>query len=164
MTFTSPFNHWHCGVHAKAPTHIELIKSLLPQLIAWDLTRVIYICWHRGGPSLFTQTSLLSRQSWHRSQRVYGHYASDPIVRGWDPASIIVLRSRWPVVPASSISHYCVTVADSLSTPSVMYGLTLRGIQKPALTVQTGAEHYEGLHSHLVDIWSNYRCVSHTHN
>lgn len=145
MTFTSPFNHWHCRVHAKAPTHTELIQaSLFPQLIAWDLTHVIYICWHSGGPSLFTQTSLLSRQSWHRSQRVYRHYASDPIVRGWDPTSIILPHSRWPSVPASSISHYCVTVADSLSTPSVMYGLTLRGIQKPQLTVQTETEHKRG--------------------
>lgn len=145
MTFTSPFNHWHCGGHGKAPTPIELIQgSLFPQLIARDLTRVIYVCWHTGGLPLFTQPSLLSRQSRHRSRRVYGHYACDPIVRGWDPTSIIPPRSRWPAVPASSISHYCVTVAASLSTPSVMYGLTLCGIQKPQLEVQWGEEHNRG--------------------
>lgn len=126
MTFTSAFSHWHRRGHGKAPTPIELIQgSLFPQLIAQDLTRVIYVCWHTGEPSLFTQLSMLSRQRRHRSQWMYRHYAYDPIVRGWDPASIIPPHSRWPVVPASSIFHYCVTVAASLSTPSVMYDLTL---------------------------------------
>lgn len=124
---------------------IELIQgSLFPQLIAWDLAHVIYVCWHNGKPSLFTQTSLLSRQSQHRSQRVYGHYACDPIVQGWDPTSVILPCSLWPTVPASSISHYCVTVAASLSTPCVMYGLTLCGIRKPQLSVQREAEDSRG--------------------
>lgn len=120
----------------QAPTPIELIQGpLFPQLIAQDLTHVIYVCWHCGEPSLFTQTSQLSRQCQHRSQRVYGHYACDPIVQGWDPTSIIPPRSRWPTVLASSISHYCVTVAASLSTPCVMYSLTLCGIQQPQLSI-----------------------------
>lgn len=49
-----------------------------------DLTRVIYVCWHAGRPSLFAWTSALSGQSWHRSRCVYGHYACDPIVQGQD--------------------------------------------------------------------------------
>lgn len=132
MTFTSPFNHWHCGDNGKAPTPIELILgSLFPQLIVRDLTRVSYVCWHTGGLSLFTQPSPFSRQSLHRSLQVHGHYACDPIVQGRDPMSIIPPRSRWPTVPASLISHYCDTVVASLNTPSVMHGLTLCGIQKP---------------------------------
>lgn len=72
--------------------------------------------------------------------------------------SIIPPRSHWPAVPASLISHYCVTAVASLNTPSVMYGLTLPGIQKPQRQSRGTGSASERLQYHLVGKAGNYTC------
>lgn len=96
-----------------------------------------------------SQASQIFRQSEHRSLQVHRHYACDPIVQHWDPTSIILPCVCWPAVPASSIFHYCVTVAASLSTPSLMYGLSHRA-QCPKAKAENRDKQKKGHHHHLV--------------
>jgi len=105
MTFTSSFNHQRGesqGISHTYRTYTGIIIFLI-DCLRFNTCRV-HMSAHRRA-SLFKQTSLLPRQSWHRSQWTNGHYAWDPIVQGRDPTSIIVPSFHWPAVPASSIMY-----------------------------------------------------------
>lgn len=105
-----------------------------------------------GAPSPPTRLLCFPDKAGIDCSSVSGHYTRDPIVQGSDPSPIILLHFHRPTVLALLISHYCVTVAASLSTPSVMYDLCapseIQGLGQ--------GEGKEGLQHHQVVNWRNY--------
>lgn len=103
--------------------------------------------------------ALFATQRQHRSRQVRGHYACDPIAQRLGPNVHHPAASRWPAVPDSSISHYCVTALASLSTPSVMYGLRPQGMHTPKLKVKKLRQIiFFTLQHHLVVNAGNCKC------
>lgn len=108
---------------------------------------------------MFTPATLFAAQRQHRSRQVHGHYACDPIAQRLGPNVHHAAASRWPAVPDSLISHYCVTVVASLSTPSVMYSLRPPGTHKPKQKVKNSRQILLfKLQHHLVANGTHCRC------